>query len=114
MVDRFQRRPNSRDREALERELSRGKRDRRGSRSLTRYFDRDTLRRVGERIDPLEAALDGELHVLRCDATDVIAFGDDEDDIDWYAFQVAPDRTFFLDDLTSCLGRLDDLTGAAV
>lgn len=171
MVDRFRRRPNSRDREALQRELARQQRDRReevvsssvglgiflvlallltfafrlddiwfpqrpvwwiqlgeslaffavvagigivsglpskGSWSLTRYFDRDTLRRVSERIDALTAALNGELHVLRCDATDVIAFGDNEDDIDCYAFQVASDRVFFLDDLTACLVEDDD------
>jgi hypothetical protein len=69
--------------------------------ATTRYFDRQLLRATRDAIEELDATLNGEVNVLRCDATDVVAFGDDEDDVEWYAFQIAPDRLFFLDDLTA-------------
>ena len=161
MIDQFRRRPNGRDREALERELAGEKRQRREEiqtssfglavlaalsilltvvlrvddlwfphrptlwaslaesavffavvatigivfglpsrvgRRRTYFFDRLILRMTREAIDTLEAALNGEVHVLRCDATDVVGFCDDGDDIDWYAFQVARDRIFVVGD----------------
>jgi len=66
-------------------------------RGRTRYFDRDTLREARKSIDKLETALEGEVRVLRCDATAVIAFGDDDDDVDAYAFQASPDRMLFVE-----------------
>jgi hypothetical protein len=74
----------------------------------TRYFDRQILRMTREGIDTLEAALNGEVEVLRCDATDVVGFEGDGD-ILWYAFQIAPNRIFFVDaDIADSLAEDDE------
>ena len=67
-----------------------------GKSGRAQYFDRQILRITRDAIDTLETALNGEVDVLRCDATDVVGFEDD-DEILWYGFQIAPNRIFFVD-----------------
>lgn len=61
-----------------------------------KLIDFAELRDRRRRIAALETALHGEVYVLRCGATEVIAFGDD-DEIDCFAFQAGPDRVLVMD-----------------
>jgi hypothetical protein len=143
MVDRFRRRPNPRDRGVLERELAREKRSRHEevvsspvglgvllvlAITLTFVFRLDDIwfhQRPTWWIQLAES-----LAFFAAVATIGVVVGLPAS---WYAFQVAPDRMFFLDDLTASLvddddtfpnssedldeeqpGRLDDLIAAAV
>jgi hypothetical protein len=170
MIDRFRRRPNERDRKALERALATEKRQRReeivtsliglgvlliasialtvglhvddiwfpqrpalwvslaesiaffvivgaiglffglpslAKRGRVQYFDRQVMRMTHQAIETLRTALNGEVQVLRCDATDVVGIGDD-DDVLWYAFQVEPNRIFIIDaDIADMVGDED-------
>lgn len=159
MIERFRRRPNPRDREAIERQIAKLTRNRRdevkasagvvlliaavfaigtpfvrkdvlpsfslgqsfaitgaflvilvviqtfiglpteGGIRRSFLFDREELRALRRQIDEFRAALDGEVTVLRCDATDVIGIGEDEDGPDYYAYQVGPDRIFLFERL---------------
>jgi hypothetical protein len=70
-----------------------------GGRSRIYFFDRQILRMTRTAIAALDAALKSEVHVVRCDASEVVGLIGDDEDVDRYAFQVESDRIFVLNGL---------------